>query len=46
MEAQERRGLQDDRDTDEPGRAHEQRTDAGDHAIPETEAWRTLFWND
>jgi hypothetical protein len=42
MEAQERRGFQDDRDTDQPARAHEQRTDGGDHAIAESEAWRTL----
>jgi hypothetical protein len=34
--------FQDDRDTGQPPRAHEQRTDAGDHAITETEPWRTL----
>ena len=33
MEAQERRGFQDDRETDQPARTHEQRTDAGNHAI-------------
>ena len=31
--------VQDDRDTDQPARAHEQRTDAGDHAVTEPEAW-------
>ena len=41
MEAQERGGLQDDRDTNQPGRAHKQRTDAGDQAIAEPESWRT-----
>ena len=43
MEAQEGGGLQDDRDTDQPARAHEQRTEAGDHAIAEQEARRTLL---
>lgn len=42
MEAQDRGGFQDDCDTDHSARAHEQRTDASDHAVPETEAWRTL----
>ena len=42
MEAQEGGGLQDDRDTDQPTRVHEQRTEAGDHAITESEARRTL----
>jgi hypothetical protein len=35
MQAQERRGLQDDRD--QPTRAHEEHTHAGDEAIGETE---------
>ena len=30
------------RSTDQPARAHEQRTHAGDHTISEAEAWRTL----
>ena len=42
MEAKERGGFQDDGDTDQPARPHEQRTEAGDHAIPEPEGWRTL----
>ena len=41
MEAQERGGFQDDRDTDQPARAHEQRTHAGDHAISEAEVGGT-----
>jgi hypothetical protein len=34
--------AQADRDTDQPARAHEQRTEAGDYAIAEKEARRTL----
>jgi hypothetical protein len=37
MEAQERRGFEDDRGTDQPARAHEQRADAGDDAISEAQ---------
>ena len=37
MEPQERRGFQDDRGTDQPARAHEERTHAGDDAISEAE---------
>jgi hypothetical protein len=37
MEPQERRGLQDDRETDQPARAHEERTPAGDDAISDAE---------
>ena len=42
MKAQDRGGFQDDRDPGQPTGAHEQRTKAGDPAIAETEAWRTL----
>ena len=42
MESEERGGLQDNCDTEQPARAHEQRTEAGHQAITETEAWRTL----
>jgi hypothetical protein len=31
-------GFQEDGNTDQPARPHEQRTEAGDHAIPEPEA--------
>src|SRR5712692_3565635 len=41
MEAQERGGFQDDGGTDQPARAHEQRTHAGDHPISETEVGGT-----
>jgi hypothetical protein len=37
MEPQERRGFQDDRGTDQPALAHEERTHAGDDAICEAE---------
>ena len=37
MEPQKRRGFQDDRRTDQSARAHEERTQAGDHAIREAE---------
>lgn len=37
MEAQERGGFQDDRGTNQPARPHEERTQAGDHAIGEAE---------
>jgi len=40
MEAQERLEFQDDGGTDQPARAHEQRTDAGDHPISEAEVRR------
>ena len=42
MEAQERGGFEDDRGTDQPARAHEQRTHAGDDAISEAEIGRTF----
>ena len=41
MEAQERRGFQDDGGSDQPARAHEQRTHAGDHPIREAEVGGT-----
>ena len=34
--------LEDDRGTDQPTRAHEERTDAGDHAVSETEIRTSL----
>jgi hypothetical protein len=37
MEPQERGGFQDDRGTDQPARAHEERTHAGDDTISEAE---------
>jgi hypothetical protein len=40
MKAQERRGLQDNRGTDQPARAHEERTDASDNTIGKTEIRR------
>src|SRR5712692_6185325 len=41
MEAQERGGFQADGGTDQPARAYEQRTHAGDHPISQTEVWGT-----
>ena len=41
MEAQKRGGFQDDRNTDQPARPHEQRTEARDHAVSEPQPWRT-----
>ena len=41
MEAQERGGFQDDRGTDQPARAHEERARTGDHAISEAEVGGT-----
>ena len=41
MEAQERGGFQDNRDTDQPTRAHEQRTHAGGHPISKAEVGGT-----
>jgi len=40
METQERGGFQDDRGTDQPARAHEERTEPGDHAVGEAEIGR------
>jgi hypothetical protein len=40
MKAQERGGLQDNRGTDQPTRAHEERTQASDDAIDNAEIWR------
>ena len=37
MEAQERGGFQDDGGTDQPARAHQDRTYAGDHTVSEAE---------
>jgi hypothetical protein len=37
MKAKERGGLQDDPGTDQPARAHDERTEPGDRAIRETE---------
>jgi hypothetical protein len=37
MEAQERRGLEDDAGTNQPPRTHEERADAGDETISEAE---------
>ena len=37
MKAQERRGFEHDRGADQPARAYEKRTHAGDRAIGETE---------
>jgi len=42
MEAQERGGLQDDRGTDQPARAHEERTRASNNAISQTEVGATF----
>jgi hypothetical protein len=42
MEAQKRGGFHDDGGTDQPARAHEQRTHAGDHPISETEVGGTF----
>ena len=41
MEAQKRRGFQDDGGTDQPARAHEERARTGDHAISEAEVGGT-----
>src|SRR6516225_6502307 len=41
MEAHEGWGLQDDRDTDQPARTYEQRTQARNHSISETEVGGT-----
>ena len=37
MKAQQRCGFEDDRGTNPPARAHDERTQAGDHAISEAE---------
>jgi hypothetical protein len=41
MEAQERRGLEDDAGTNQPPRTHEERADAGDEAISEVKIGST-----
>ena|SRR5215831_18762045 len=41
MEAEERGRLQDDRGPHQPARAHEQRANAGDHALAKPELRRT-----
>jgi hypothetical protein len=41
MEAQQRRGFQDDGGTDQPARAHEERARTSDHAISEAEVGGT-----
>ncbi len=42
MKGQQRRRFEDDRRTDQPARAHEDRTQAGDHAIRGTEIGRSF----
>ena len=42
MKAQQRGGFEHNRGTNQPARAHEERAQAGDHAIRGTETGRTF----